>query len=180
MSIVLRILAGLVMVLGLGSLVAPFVVALGGNRDAALNYLGTGVVILGIVGAALLVTFGGILWALARLAYRSGGTSVVIETSSLADPRPPQVRLYGFGSVLRILGWLQVGIGVAGLGIFGCYAFSRLNRPGVALECLIVAGLCLAYASIGGILVALTRIAYPPTPGKFAEQPPGTAYPPSA
>jgi hypothetical protein len=164
MSIVLRIVAALVMLVGVVALIVmtTLLVVSDGIRGIAL--IDNSFAAISLAGIA--ATFGGMLWALTRLAYRQPAAPAP-QPAMLADSRPPQVRLYGTGSVLRILALLQIGFGIVAFALF-YYALVSGRGKSSSLDhwiwTFLIAAASWGYAGLGGILLVLTRIAYPPTP----------------
>lgn len=166
MSTFLRVIAGLVMFLGFAGLVGLsvllMILEINPHDRVDRNFQFS----VAVAGSASVLSFGGILWALTRLAYRPREAPAVPDTSALTDRRAPQIRLYSLESALRIMALLQIGIGV---GCFIVFWYLQLpysetpRRIQLVPWLLMTAILSMALACLGGILFALTRLAYPPT-----------------
>jgi hypothetical protein len=158
MSIVLRILAGMVMVVGVAC-VGFVLYRLSDDRVWQLVY-NRGYFIGGLCLGALCLGGGGVLWALLRLADCRGGSS--ISAAGIV----PAARPVLMPGILRVLGAVQIGTGLLVSGVF----YYRLQTAQIGDDpwgnpywLLLVAAGSWGFACLGGILLALTRIAYPPT-----------------
>ena len=160
MSVVLRVIAGLVMLLGLVTLAATIY----GMAARPVRGIGFGWLLDagGLLAVPVALTLGGVLWALTRIAYQSPAISPALPTSI---PPPVLPERNGMGWMLWIIALMQVGLGITAF----VFAYIAIYWPRVPPqepsfgELLTVTILSWCYACLGGILLALTRIAYPPT-----------------
>jgi hypothetical protein len=164
MSIVLRILAGLVSAVGVGSL-AALGVALRGSGDPGRLLLESGNTLLLVFAVASLIALGGILWSLTRLAFQPPAPQTAAQAPHRSGGRCPRTQ-FGMASILRILGALQIGIGVLTFGTLYyllLWPWKPGGPPPNVYWLLMTAAGSWGFACLGGVLLALTRIAYPPT-----------------
>jgi hypothetical protein len=139
-----------------------------------------------VPGACLLTGLGGIQGALTRLAYpparRASPEPAVAPVAGQPPPVPidrPRVRRRLMERVLGVMALSQLG---AGLIVFACGSFivfregPRLRAESFAQVWLVTVS-SWVLASLGGILWALTRIAYPPPQRSPAGPPPGGSDP---
>jgi hypothetical protein len=165
MGIILRAVAVLQILLASGMIAFVFEVMLG--KQLRLVYWGEP----DLLWLPAVVLLGGILWTLARLAYppqpRPAADTSMSPADALVAVREKAVRAarwHGMASVLRVLAVVQVAFGALSFVAICAIAF----RPGVGfreheLPALWIAGMFLwGFASLGGILWAVARIAYPP------------------
>lgn len=165
MSIVLRILAAVVMLVGLAGLLNLATAILADERMSGERLI-RGYFIEGAGLSTAAIALGGMLWALTRLAYRPPAASAPAP-SAAPDLRPVRARRDVMGGLLRVIGLMQIGVGFVAFVVF-YYAFATQQKQGQGephwgLLFLITAA-SWGYAGLGGILLVLTRMAYPPTP----------------
>lgn len=165
MSIVLRILAALVIALGVAGLFNLAAAILADERASGVRLI-YGYFVEGAGLSTVAIAFGGMLWALTRLAYRQPPAPAP-SPSAPPDLAPPPVGRDVMGGLLRVIGLMQIGIGFVAFVVF-YYAFvTQPNQAGTRPywdRIFVITAASWGYASLGGILLALTRIAYPPRP----------------
>ena len=163
MNLLLRSVAGFAMILG----VVIFALSLGNvvkslGSHGIVSVLGSPWMMLGFFGSGVVATLGGVLWSLSLLAYRpAAGTTPV---SSPAAPTSVHQRRCDVGSVLRVLALVQIGVGVIAFAA-GCYLMWPSVTKVPRADIILVWDMTFrswGFACLGGIMWALTRMAYPP------------------
>jgi hypothetical protein len=163
MSIVLRILAALVMLVGVAGLIYMGAKLLHEDELRGAWFIRDFYFELSGLNTAA-IALGGMLWALTRLAYRPSAAAASAP-SAIPDANTVRRKRDVMGGLLRVIGLMQIGIGFVAFVVF-YYAFVTQQKQGQGeppwgwLFYLTVAAL--GYVSLGGIVLALTRMADPP------------------